>query len=265
MKALALLLASFLYLYLGGPAGANNSGQKPKEITIHLRGNKTMTAALQDAVDKGTTVTGVADFDSLSAVYGLVGIYREGVTGFYGHRFRLKFPPDSDVVLIDRAYHNLPYIKPFRSIFDSRSAITRIPGKIALGVAVGGATFYTIALAGIPISGGFLSVVVAVPMAQFVGYPLGIYLADRESDFPAAFGGAVLGYWVGTKLSDPDYFGRFDEPFTWIFLSFPIITSELSRFLPDLKKAEEASRSSKISFGVYPGKSELSVSTTLRF
>ena len=65
--------------------------QEPKEITIHLRGNQQMAAALQEAAAKGTTVTGIADFDSLSAVYGLMGIYREGTapsSNFYGHWFR---------------------------------------------------------------------------------------------------------------------------------------------------------------------------------
>ena len=80
---------------------------------MHLRGNKGVTAALRDAAAKGETVTGVADFDSLSAVYGLMGIYREGGMSscFYGYRFRLAFPAATDVEAISRAYGNLPYIK----------------------------------------------------------------------------------------------------------------------------------------------------------
>ena len=110
MKGIVILLASVLFLG-GRPAGAEEAGQEPKEITIRLSGNKQVGAALLDAVDKGKSVTGIADFDSLSIIYGLMGIYREGMSsGFYGHRFRLRFPPDVDVVVITGAYKNLPYI-----------------------------------------------------------------------------------------------------------------------------------------------------------
>ena len=94
MKALVLLLAPLSYL-CGRPAAAEDAGKEPKEITIHLRGNKTGAAALFDAAAKGTTATGMADFDSLSAMYGLMGIYREGTdpsSSFYGHWFRLEVP-----------------------------------------------------------------------------------------------------------------------------------------------------------------------------
>ena len=57
-------------------------GPEFQEITIHILGNKAVTAALSDAVDKGSTVIGIADFDSLSAVYGLMGIYREDAMSF---------------------------------------------------------------------------------------------------------------------------------------------------------------------------------------
>ena len=111
------LLAFFLCLG-GWAAGAEDSGQEPREITIHVRGNKTGAAALLDAAAKGTTVTGIADFDSLSAMYGLMGIYREGTapsSSFYGHRFRLRFPPDANVIAVAEGYGNLPGIESARS------------------------------------------------------------------------------------------------------------------------------------------------------
>ncbi|MYB76542.1 MAG: hypothetical protein F4X83_05495 [Chloroflexi bacterium] len=87
---------------------------EPKEITIYILGDhKEVAAALLEAVDEETPVTGIADFDSLSSAYGLMGIYRKGrrSSGFYGHRFRLKFSPTADVSAIVRSYWNLPYIK----------------------------------------------------------------------------------------------------------------------------------------------------------
>lgn len=83
-----------------------------KEITIYIGGEyKTVAAALLDAVDEETPITGVADFDSLSSTYGLIGIS----SGFYGYRFRLTFPPAADVASIAGAYWTLPYINSVES------------------------------------------------------------------------------------------------------------------------------------------------------
>ena len=86
---------------------------EPKEITIYILGeHKAVVLALLEAVDEGTSVTGIADFDSLSATYGLMGIDRTGrMPSFYGHRFRLTFPPDADVAAIAGAYWNLSYVQ----------------------------------------------------------------------------------------------------------------------------------------------------------
>ena len=92
---------------------ATQTKTEPKEITIYVRGEyKAVTAALLDAVDEGTPITGVADFDSLSSTYGLIGIYLKSSrsSGFYGHRFRLTFPPGADVASIAGAYWSLPYV-----------------------------------------------------------------------------------------------------------------------------------------------------------
>ena len=142
-----LLLAFFLCLG-GWAAEAEDAWKEPKEITIHLRGNKTGAAALLDAAVKGTTVTGIAHFDSLAALYGLMGIYREGTnpsSSFYGHRFRLRFPPDANVIAVAEGYGNLPGIQSARSespvylgnrihrFGGSKDAIVRIPTKVAFG------------------------------------------------------------------------------------------------------------------------------------
>ena len=109
--AVLLLSGSALLATEGEAKAFTQEGTGFKEISIHLRGNKAMTAALSDAVDNGATVTGIADFDSLSAMYGLLGIFRKGVpSGFYGYRFRLIFSPDSNGADIVGAYRNLPYV-----------------------------------------------------------------------------------------------------------------------------------------------------------
>jgi len=57
-------------------------------------------------------MTGLADFDSLSAAHGLIGINRKRSrsAGFYGYRFRLTFAPGVDVATVVGAYWSLPYI-----------------------------------------------------------------------------------------------------------------------------------------------------------
>ena len=96
----------------GEHQAATQKKTEPKEITIYIRGGHKTVAALLDAVDEGTLVTGIADFDSLSSTYGLMGIYRKGrrSSGFYGHRFRLTFPSGADVASIAGAYWNLSYV-----------------------------------------------------------------------------------------------------------------------------------------------------------
>ena len=122
---------------------------EPKEITIYIReGHKAVAATLLDAVDEGTPITGIADFDSLSATYGLMGVYRKGSrsSGFYGHRFRLTFPLDADVAAIAGAYWNLPYVqsvepKPsgwgFDDFDDIENSGLRLLAKVATGTASG--------------------------------------------------------------------------------------------------------------------------------
>ena len=121
---------------------------EPKEITIHIRGeHKAVVAALVDAVDEETTITGIADFDALSATYGLMGIDRMGrMSPFYGYRFRLTFPPGADVAAIAGAYWNLPYVqsvepKPpgrgFDDFDDIENAGLRLLAKVAVGTASG--------------------------------------------------------------------------------------------------------------------------------
>lgn len=111
MRTCRIAIEMLFAVLLMGDAYAET---EPAEITIYIRGeHRGVAVALLDAVDEGTPMTGVADFDSLSATYGLMGIYRKSrsSSGFYGYRFRLTFPPDVDVAVIAGAYWNLPYIQ----------------------------------------------------------------------------------------------------------------------------------------------------------
>ena len=110
----ALCLSGSALLATEGDGQAfTEEGPGFKEITIRIGGSRALTAALLDGAAKEKKVTGIADFDSFSAIYGLMGIYPKGTvpsSSLYGHRFRLRFPPDSDVAEITGPYRNLTYI-----------------------------------------------------------------------------------------------------------------------------------------------------------
>ena len=126
--------------------GTADAETEPKEITIYISGQrKAMVAALLEAIDEETTITGIANFDALSATYSLMGIDRTGrSSSFYAYQFRLTFPPAADIVAIAGAYGNLSYIQsveaePSGRGADKRStrndrAITRIPRKVVSGL-----------------------------------------------------------------------------------------------------------------------------------
>ena len=176
---------------------ATQKKTEPKEITIYISGgHKTVAAALLDAVDEGTSVTGIADFDSLSSTYGLMGIYRKGrrSSGFYGHRFRLTFPPGADVAAVAGAYWNLSYIQsvepePAVALIlkeakkkREEDADTRIGKKLAAGL-LGG------------LGGGLAGAVIAVGAWSPIE-------AEPGTDPSAAnalgfLGSALLGFWGG--------------------------------------------------------------------
>ena len=99
------IIALFVLLRMGDA----DADAEPAEITIHLRGEyKAVISALLLAADGGTTVTGIAELDSLAATYGLMGIDRK--YGF-GYQFRLTFPSGAAVTAIAGAYRNVSYIQ----------------------------------------------------------------------------------------------------------------------------------------------------------
>ncbi len=210
---------------------------EPAEITIYIRGgHKAVAAALLDAVDEGTPVTGIADFDSLSATYGLIGIYRKGSrsSGFYGYRFRLTFPPGADVAAIDGAFWNLPYIQSVEPSPEARArklvhmgSGKRVATKLAsgalaglgigsvMGLGVGFAILSTCEDSGYdnnedPFCGyyssccGFKSAVYGI-LAGLISYPagtaVGVSRVDPHDRFIASLGGSVVGLLGGIWLT----------------------------------------------------------------
>ena len=228
-----LLLVAALYDLLVQPAqaepvdpvrvedehqAATKKKTEPKEITIYIRGEHKTVAALLDAVDEGTSVTGIADFDSLSSTYGLMGIYRKGSrsSGFYGHRFRLTFPPVADVAAVARAYWNLSYVqsvepkpprqKPDKRVFKAAEVDSfRIGNKLmaGLGGGIAGAFIGAFIMADIyqPKGGddtfGRLGAAMnGLEIGYIVGTATGVSWVDAQDDFLITLAGSILGLGV---------------------------------------------------------------------
>ena len=271
---------------------------EPKEITIYIRGeHKGVAMALLDAVDEGTPMTGVADFDSLSATYGLMGVYRKGsrASGFYGHRFRLMFPPGTDVAVIAGAYWNLSYIQSVEpepplgvrarktvqsaqadstdSLAVKKQGSSFLRGSLRVGKKVASGTIVGIVLSsvlasGAGIEGGSGIGTAAVGYAAFgLGYPIGVYLVDaRESSFWLTLIGGGLGWWGAVSLLDSR---NPSEWAAWVtFFGAPVFASELSRMdaVTGGPKRPKQSQDLRFSFGLVPQPQRgLSARATLRF
>ena len=204
--------------------------KKPAEITISIRGgHKAVVSALLEAVDERTLVSGIADFDSLSSTYGLMGIHRKGRKSpfYYGHRFRLTFPPDADVVALAGAYWNLPYIQSVepepppeararKTVKDIENKGLRLLTKVAGGGMAGvgvGLVGMTIALGmevrsrsepepGTDPSSGYalgnrFATVLGSCIGNMVGAAIGVSLVDPQDNFRITLGHSLAGSVVG--------------------------------------------------------------------
>ncbi len=283
MIAVLTLFAAFM-------AAEADARTEPAEITIHIRGeHKAVISALLAAVDEGTTRTGIAELDSLAATYGLMGIERKGRSSFYGYRFRLTFSPGADGAAIAGAYWTLAYIQsvepdpppgaraqklvqPTPTLGNSLNnrAITRIPKKIGVGalttVGVGIALLPGAGTAGDDGIGAGLAGITSL----FLGYPLGVYLADRkESSFWLTFLGSGLGWWGGVKMLDSPNSSTLSEWAALItILGAPVLASELSRkdAVTGGPKRPKQSQDLRFSLGLVPEfQGGLSAVATLRF
>ena len=284
MLAVITLFAMLMVEDVDADQTVNQKKTEPTEITIYISGqHKAMVAALLDAVDEGTPVTGIADFDSLSSTYGLMGVYRKGSrsSGFYGHRFRLTFPPAADVVAIAGAYWNLPYVQSVepepppeararKAGYQKNSpdrAVMRIPKKVGVGVL----TTVGVGLVLVPGAGtegdDGIGAAVAGSASFFFGYPLGVYLADRkESSFWLTFIGSGLGWWGAAKLLDSPNSSELSEWGAWVtLLGAPVLASELSR-MDAVTGGPKQSQDIRFSVGLVPQiQRGLSAVATLRF
>ncbi len=265
---------------------------EPAEITIYIRGgHKAVAAALLDAVDEGTPVTGIADFDSLSATYGLIGIYRKGrrYSGFYGYRFRLTFPPDADVAAIDGAFWNLPYVQSVEPSSEARArklvhmgsgkrVATKLASGALAGLGIGSVMGLGVSLAisstcedsgydnneG-PFCGyyssccGFKSAVYGI-LAGLISYPagtaVGVSRVDPHDRFIASLGGSVVGLLGGIWLTAASKGTLWPSLFVGP-VAMATAWSERSRKPPE---------SRRVSFGLSPTlNGGLSAVATLRF
>ena len=251
--AMGLLLAALLR----GDADAATEGA---EITIAIRGeHKGVILALLEAVDQKTTITGITALDSLSSTYGLIGIYRTGRgSGFYGHRFRLTFPPGADVEAIAEAYQNVWEDPPS----DIENAGLRLLAKVGAGTASG--LFYTAAATaglksdssmGFEILGGAI-------IGCSVGFPLGVTLVDPYDSGPKTLLAGVvpiLTTYFLLKVSQP-------REGTVVLLAYgvPVISLISSLTVSELSRQPPQDR--RVSLGLSPTlNSGLSAVATLRF
>ncbi len=216
MLAVITLFAMLMIEDADADQAVNQKKTEPKEITIYISGqHKAVVAALLEAVDQETTMTGVADFDALSATYGLMGIYRKGrrSSGFYGHRFRLTFPSVADVATVARAYWNLSYVQsvepePPRQGPDKRIVKAakvdsfRIGNKLmaGLGGGIAGAFLGAFIMAdlyqpkgGEDTFGRLGAAMNGLEVGYIVGTATGVGWVDAQDDFLITLAGSVLG------------------------------------------------------------------------
>ena len=190
-----VILALFAILRMGDAYAE----AEPEEITIYLRGeHEGVVSALLAAVDEGTLVTGIAELDSLAAIYGLMGYGTGRSSVFYGSQFRLTFPPGADVVAIAGAYWNVPYIQSGRQ---RAKSVGRVAGKFCVGTLMGSAVLVGV---GVPLRTLTSDSVATI---AWVGYPVGVGLGtslfDRHDYYRSlvfSIGGSLLGVGIGAAL-----------------------------------------------------------------
>ena len=251
-----------------------------QEITIHISGeHKAVISALSAAVDEETTVTGIAELDSLAAIYGLMGIYRKGSrsSGFYGHRFRLAFPPGAEVAAIAEAYLNLSsYIQSVGNErhrpFDIENRGLRLLTKVAAGTASGAAltAMATSVLAAIDEPsddhnnnpyGGLDFFIFGALIGSTVGFPIGVSLVDPYDSFVAALMGGVMPGLGGYALIGAGRGSGVSVIGGMVALCGPFIGS-----LHASEKSRQPPQARRVSFALSPTlNGGLSAVTTLRF
>ena len=198
-----------------------------QEITIHISAeHKAVISALSAAVDAETPVTGIAELDSLAAIYGLMEYGTGRSSNVYdgsrfrgrartgrstrmsrssdvddGYRFRLTFPPGADGAAIAGAYRNLSYIQSVESVgsltvkerhrpFDIEDRGLRLLAKVAAGTV-----------------SGLAVTALSIPIQDSIVEPSGDPDTDawRGLEFLliGAAIGSTVGFPIGVSLVDP--------------------------------------------------------------
>ena len=147
------------------------------------------------------------------------------------------------------------------------SAPLRVGKKVASGGMMGAVLAYTLSGGGSG-EGDGIGESAFWYVGFFVGYPLGVYLADwRESSFWLTCIGHGLGIWGAFNLLDLDSPNPSEraERAAWVtLLGAPILASELSRMVA--AKRPKQSQDLRFSFGLVPDlKRGVSAIATLRF
>ena len=252
-----------------------------QEITIHIRGQyKAVISALLLAADGGTTRTGIAELDSLAAIYGLRDISQ---VPFFGYRFRLTFPPDADGAAIAGAYRNLSYIQSVESVgsltvkerhlpFDIEDRGLRLLAKVAAGTVSG----LAVTALSIPIQDSIVEpsgdpdtdawrglefLLIGAAIGSTVGFPIGVSLVDPYDSFVATLMGGVMTGGGGLALVGAGRGSWLSVIGGMVALCGPFIGS-----LSASEKSRQLPQDRRISFALSPTlNGGLSAVTTLRF
>ena len=255
------IIALFVLLRMGDA----DAEAEPAEITIHIRGQyKAEISALLLAADGGTTRTGIAELDSLAAIYGLRDISQ---VPFFGYRFRLTFPPGADGAAMAGAYRNLSYIQSVESVrsltvnerhrpfllFDIEDRGLRLLAKVSAGTVSGVA----LTALSIPFQDGIVEpsgdpdtdawrglefLLIGTAIGCSVGFPLGVSLVDPYDSLPKTLLAGVIPGAVGfsTLLLNQEAAGiAFLSMYVVPVISSPIM-SELSRQPPQARRVSFA-------------------------
>ena len=252
-----------------------------QEITIHIRGQyKAVISALLLAADGGTTRTGIAELDSLAAIYGLRDISQ---VPFFGYRFRLTFPPDADGAAIAGAYRNLSYIQSVESVgsltvkerhrpFDIEDRGLRLLAKVAAGTVSG----LAVTALSIPIQDSIVEpsgdpdtdawrglefLLIGAAIGSTVGFPIGVSLVDPYDSFVATLMGGVMTGGGGLALVGAGRGSWLSVIGGMVALCGPFIGS-----LSASEKSRQPPQARRVSFALSPTlNGGLFAVTTLRF